>query len=127
MGGNFNEVCIFTRRDALKAGAVGTAVAAAPVFVKGAFAQDFRNDPGNASSIKLGFNVPQTGAYADEGADELRAYKLAVKHLNGGDGGMNTMKPLTLMVTVSWVRRLSTSRATHRPNLTQRAISAPHD
>ncbi|NIQ12701.1 MAG: branched-chain amino acid ABC transporter substrate-binding protein, partial [Gammaproteobacteria bacterium] len=44
------------------------------------------------------FNVPQTGAYADEGADELRAYKLAVKHLNGeGDGGMlNTMKPLSL-------------------------------
>jgi len=48
-------------------------------------------------SLKLGFNVPQTGAYADEGADELRAYKLAVEHLNGGgDGGiMNTMKPLS--------------------------------
>ena len=92
-------VSSLSRRDALKAGAVGTAVAAAPMgFVKGAFAQDFRNDPGNASSIKLGFNVPQTGAYADEGADELRAYKLAVKHLNGeGDGGMlNTMKPLNL-------------------------------
>ena len=44
-------------------------------------------------TVTLGFNVPQTGAYADEGADELRAYKLAVKHLNGeGDGGMlNTM------------------------------------
>jgi ABC-type branched-subunit amino acid transport system substrate-binding protein len=67
-------------------------------FVRGAFAQDFRNDPGNASSVTLGFNVPQTGPYADEGADELRAYKLAVKHLNGeGDGGMlNTMEPNAL-------------------------------
>ena len=33
--------------------------------------------------------MPQTGAYADEGADELRAYELAVEHINGGgDGGM---------------------------------------
>jgi ABC-type branched-subunit amino acid transport system substrate-binding protein len=48
----------------------------------------FTNAPG-ASSVTLGFNVPQTGAYADEGADELRAYMLAVEHLNGeGDGGM---------------------------------------
>ena len=39
--------------------------------------------------MTLGFNVPQTGAYADEGADELRAYQLAVEHINGdGDGGM---------------------------------------
>jgi len=41
------------------------------------------------SAVTLGFNVPQSGPYADEGSDELRAYKLAVKHLNGeGDGGM---------------------------------------
>ena len=33
--------------------------------------------------------MPQSGPYADEGADELRAYQLAVEHLNGdGDGGM---------------------------------------
>ena len=39
--------------------------------------------------MTFGFNVPQTGAYADEGADELRAYQLAVEHINGdGDGGM---------------------------------------
>ena len=39
--------------------------------------------------MTLGFNVPQTGAYADEGMDELRAYQLAVEHLNGeGDGGL---------------------------------------
>ncbi|MEM7778000.1 MAG: substrate-binding protein [Pseudomonadota bacterium] len=52
-------------------------------------AQAFTNDPGKKSEVVLGFNVPQTGAYADEGKDELRAYELAVKHINGeGDGGM---------------------------------------
>ncbi len=67
-------------------------------FVKNAWAKDFRNNPGNAKHITLGFNIPQTGAYADEGADELRAQKLAVKHINGeGNGGMlNTMKPIAL-------------------------------
>jgi len=86
-----------TRRQALKAGA---AVSVAPLmFTKGAWAaNDFTNNPGNSSTVTLGFNVPQTGAYADEGMDELRAFKLAVKHLNGeGDGGlMNTMKPMNL-------------------------------
>ena len=42
-------------------------------------------------TVTFGFNVPQTGSYADEGMDELRAFQLAVKHLNGeGDGGMLT-------------------------------------
>ena len=43
--------------------------------------------------VTLGFNILQTRPYADEGADEFRAYMLAVKHLNGGgDGGiMNTL------------------------------------
>jgi ABC-type branched-subunit amino acid transport system substrate-binding protein len=90
----------FTRRTMLKGSTVaaGAAVAAPSVFVKGAWAQEFRNNPGGAPSVKIGFNVPQTGAYADEGADELRAYQLAVKHLNGeGDGGMmNTFKPSSL-------------------------------
>ncbi|MEQ8710670.1 MAG: substrate-binding protein [Rhodospirillales bacterium] len=95
---DFNKA--FSRRTMLKGSTVaaGAAVAAPSVFVKGAWAQEFRNNPGNASSVKLGFNVPQTGAYADEGADELRAFQLAVKHLNGeGDGGMmNTFKPSKL-------------------------------
>ena len=72
-------------------------MAGAPMFfVRNAHA--FTNDPGSASSVTLGFNVPQTGPYADEGADELRAYQLAVKHLNGeGDGGLlNTMAPKSL-------------------------------
>lgn len=89
-----------TRRGFMKVSAGAVAAAGMPMFfVKNAWAEnDFRNNPGSAGSVKLGFNVPQTGAYADEGADELRAYKLAVKHLNGeGDGGMlNTMKPLAL-------------------------------
>jgi ABC-type branched-subunit amino acid transport system substrate-binding protein len=67
-------------------------------FSRHAYGADFLNNPGESSTVTLGFNVPQSGAYADEGADELRAYKLAVKHLNGeGDGGMlNTMQPSSL-------------------------------
>ena len=87
------------RRSLLRATAASGLVLATPtIFSRGAWAQNFANDPTNKSSVTLGFNVPQTGAYADEGADELRAYQLAVKHLNGeGDGGMlQTMKPLAL-------------------------------
>jgi len=89
----------WSRRQVLKASAASSAIAGAPMFfTRNAFAQDFVNDPGDSSTVTLGFNVPQSGAYADEGADELRAYKLAVNHLNGeGDGGMmNTMQPSEL-------------------------------
>ncbi len=90
----------WSRRDIMKAAGVFTAAGAMPMFfTRGAWAaKTFVNDPGHSKTVKLGFNVPQTGAYADEGADELRAYKLAVKHLNGeGDGGMmQTMKPMHL-------------------------------
>ena len=91
----------FSRRTFVKGSAAATAAGAvAPsLFIPNATAAGaFRNDPTNQATVKLGFNVPQSGAYADEGADELRAFKLAVKHLNGeGDGGMmNTMKPLSL-------------------------------
>lgn len=76
-----------SRRGVLKTGAVAGAGLALPtIFTSGANA--FTNEPGD-SSVTLGFNVPQSGPYADEGADELRAYFLAVEHLNGeGDGGM---------------------------------------
>ena len=91
----------FSRRSILRGSTAlaGAAIAAPNFFVRDAWAaNDFVNNPGNAKSIKFGFNVPQTGAYADEGADELRAYQLAVKHLNGeGDGGMiATMQPTML-------------------------------
>ncbi|KZL25227.1 MULTISPECIES: substrate-binding protein [unclassified Pseudovibrio] len=88
------------RRSLLKAGAASSLVLATPTIIsRSAWAEtNFRNDPTNSKTVTFGFNVPQTGAYADEGADELRAYQLAVKHLNGeGDGGMlSTMKPLSL-------------------------------
>ena len=88
-----------SRRSVLKAGAATGIAAGMPMFyMKNAYAAGYLNDPGSAANVTFGFNVPQTGAYADEGADELRAYQLAVQHINGeGDGGMlNTMKPLTL-------------------------------
>lgn len=89
----------WSRRDVLKASAASTAIAGAPMFFsRHAYGADFLNNPGDSGTVTLGFNVPQSGAYADEGADELRAYKLAVKHLNGeGDGGMmNTLQPSAL-------------------------------
>ena len=80
---------IMSRRGLLMNSAViGAGLAAPTVFTSAAWAQSYRNEPTGAA-VTLGFNVPQTGAYADEGADELRAYQLAVEHLNGeGDGGM---------------------------------------
>jgi len=77
----------FTRRGVLKTGAVAGAGLTLPTYLR---AQDsgFTNAP-TGDTVTLGFNVPQSGPYADEGADELRAYELAVEHLNGeGDGGM---------------------------------------
>ncbi len=79
-----------TRRTALKTGLAGIiATGVAPTFfTRGAYAQEFCNAP-TGDTVTLGFNIPLTGAYADEGADEQRAYELAVEHLNGGgDGGM---------------------------------------
>ena len=76
-----------TRRGVLKSGAVaGAGVALPTIFTSSAHA--FTNEP-TGSTVTLGFNVPQTGPYAEEGLDELRAQELAVEHLNGmGDGGM---------------------------------------
>ncbi len=87
------------RRKVLKGiGAAGAGLAMPTFFMRNAWAAEFRNDPKGSKTVKFGFTVPQTGAYADEGADQLRAYQLAVKHINGeGDGGMlKTMKPLAL-------------------------------
>ena len=85
------------RRGLLKSGvALGATGLAAPTFFSSPARADLHAGYLNApqgDTVTLGFNVPQSGPYADEGADELRAYRLAVKHLNGeGDGGMmNTM------------------------------------
>ncbi|WP_102107145.1 substrate-binding protein [Oceaniglobus roseus] len=82
----------FTRRGLLKTGtAAGAGLAMPTIFtskVWGAAHTGFTNAP-QGDTVTLGFNVPQSGPYADEGADELRAFQLAVEHLNGeGDGGM---------------------------------------
>ena len=80
----------FSRRGVLKSGLAGIlATGVSPlIFSKGAYAQEFCNAP-TGDTVTLGFNMPLTGAYADEGADEQRAFELAVEHLNGGgDGGM---------------------------------------
>ncbi len=81
-----------TRRGLIKTGAAASAGLAMPtLFTGNVWAGShggYRNAPTNGT-VTLGFNVPQSGPYADEGADELRAYELAVEHLNGGgDGGM---------------------------------------
>jgi branched-chain amino acid transport system substrate-binding protein len=76
-----------TRRNVLRYGGVGAAALATPHFFTSS-ARAYLNEP-KGSTVTLGFNVPQTGPYADEGLDELRAQELAVQHLNGeGDGGM---------------------------------------
>jgi len=76
-----------SRRNFLKTSAIVGVGVSAPMIFTNAHAA-YRNEP-KGSTVTFGFNVPQTGAYADEGADELRAYQLAVKHINGeGDGGM---------------------------------------
>jgi len=88
---------ILTRRNVLQTGAAAGAGLALPTILTAGSHSGYTNAP-TGSTVTLGFNVPQTGAYADEGADELRAYMLAVEHLNGeGDGGMlNTFSSKTL-------------------------------
>ncbi len=85
------------RRGVIQGGAALGVGLAAPTFFNSPARADMHTGYLNApqgGTVTLGFNVPQSGPYAEEGADELRAYKLAVKHLNGeGDGGMmNTMR-----------------------------------
>ena len=91
----------FTRRRVLGGTAAGAGVLAMPtIFTSAAWAQsdDFCNAP-TGDTVTLGFNVPQSGPYAEEGKDELLAYELAVEHLNGtgADNGMlETMQPSSL-------------------------------
>lgn len=79
-----------SRRRVLQTGMAGIigAGVAPMMFTKGAWAQEFCNNP-TGDTVTFGLNLPLTGAYAEEGADEQKAYELAVKHLNGeGDGGL---------------------------------------
>ena len=86
-----------TRRGVLKTGAVAGAGVALPTIFTASSASAFTNEP-TGGTVTLGFNVPQTGPYAEEGNDELLAQQLAVEHLNGeGDGGcLNTFSSKAL-------------------------------
>ena len=78
----------FTRRSVMQTSVAAGVTLTTPTILSAASHAGFLNIP-TSSNVTLGFNVALTGYYADEGADELRAYKLAVEHLNGkGDGGM---------------------------------------
>ncbi|WP_255150427.1 substrate-binding protein [Halorarius halobius] len=48
------------------------------------------NYPIEGDTATFGFNVPLSGPYGSEGQDELRAYKLAVEHLNNGGGWVDS-------------------------------------
>ena len=85
-----------SRRDVVKmAGATGLA----GLGVAGsASAQEYPplgNYPIQGDEAIFGFNVPQSGPYSSEGQDELRAYELAVKHLNNGGGWVDNWDELS--------------------------------
>ncbi len=89
------------RRNFLATAAGAAAAGAARLFpdffVRNAWAanQPIGTFPEGVSggTCTFGFCVPLTGPYSDEGNDELKAYKLAVKHLNEGGGMLHTLKP----------------------------------
>ncbi len=39
-------------------------------------------------TVTVGLNVPQTGPYSDQGADQLRAYRMAIQEINAKGGVM---------------------------------------
>ena len=56
-----------SRRGLLKgSAAAGIALATPTIFTSRAWSAGYTNEP-KGDTVTLGFNVPQTGAYADEG------------------------------------------------------------
>ncbi|PSQ58483.1 MAG: branched-chain amino acid ABC transporter substrate-binding protein [Halobacteriales archaeon SW_9_67_25] len=53
------------------------------------------NYPVGEDEVAYGWIPPQSGPYSQEGADELRAYQLAVKHLNNGGGWVDMWDDLS--------------------------------
>jgi len=86
-GDKSNKYSALSRRGFIKVSAASVAAASAPMFfMKNAWAEKaIGNYPVKGSTVKFGFNVPQTGPYADEGADEIRAYKFAVVRIGWND------------------------------------------
>ena len=91
--GNDTDV---TRRDVVKmAGATGIAGVAG---VAGSASAQEHPPIGNypiQGQPTFGFTVPQSGPYSSEGQDELRAYRLAVEHLNNGGGWVDNWSDLS--------------------------------
>ena len=98
MGKTTNDL---TRRDVIglagAAGAAGIAGIGATGTV-GARQDDYPplgNYPIDGDTATFGFTVPLSGPYSSEGEDELRAYKLAVDHLNNGGGWVDNWEQLS--------------------------------
>ena len=89
------------RRDVLKAsGAAGAAGLAGLAGCTGGGGGNSEypslgNYPIDGDEVTYGFNVPQSGSYSQEGADELRGYNLAVTHLNNGGGWVDNWSDLS--------------------------------
>ncbi len=60
----------FSRRGVLKTGAVTGAGLMLPTYLRAESHSGFTNAP-TGDTVTFGFNVPQTGPYAEEGLDEL--------------------------------------------------------
>ncbi|WP_158057307.1 substrate-binding protein [Halorussus halophilus] len=86
-----------SRRDVVKmAGATGLAgVAGVTGSVSAQEYPPLGNFPIQGDEAIFGFNVPQSGPYSSEGQDELRAYRMAVEHLNNGGGWVNNWEDLS--------------------------------
>ena len=86
-----------SRRDVVKiAGASGLAgLAGVTGSASGQEYPPIGNFPIQGNEAIFGFNVPQSGPYSSEGQDELRAYNLAVKHLNNGGGWVDDWEDLS--------------------------------
>ncbi|MFC6787085.1 substrate-binding protein [Halobaculum halobium] len=94
------ETTALSRRDVLKAsGAAGAAGLTGLAGCAGGGGDSeypaLGNYPVEGDEVVFGFNVPQSGSYSQEGADELRGYNLAVEHLNNGGGWVDNWDGLS--------------------------------
>jgi len=96
------DTTALSRRDVLKAsgaaGAAGLTGLAGCAGGGGGGDSEYPslgNYPVEGDEVVFGFNVPQSGSYSQEGADELRGYNLAVEHLNNGGGWVDNWDGLS--------------------------------
>ncbi|WP_296741266.1 substrate-binding protein [Mesorhizobium sp.] len=88
-----------SRRTVLHAGAALLGGAVLPYSSLSAFAADDKPAIGTwpagsqGDTVYIGAAVPLTGAYAVQGADELKGWQLAVEHINNGHDLMKALAP----------------------------------